>query len=334
MEPARTVFMGSESIALPLLEDLVCRQSGKLPLTGVFTGADKPSGRGLKLKPNPIKLWARKQGIPIRQPGRIDPSDLDWLKNTGCDLLLVMSYGHILKQEVLDLPPLGALNLHTSLLPAYRGPAPIEAAIANGEKETGVTLMAIKLKVDAGPTLDCEKVPINPQDTSAGLREKLGLASVPLMRRCLPAILEGKAVAVWQEQDSNRASYTRLLGKSDGCLDFRKSAKELVNRIRALQPWPGCYFEYERMPIKVGRADVVEGVLGGKPGEVVKAVGKTLSVATGKGVLRFLTLQRPGGRMLPADDFLRGFPICPETLLASGEMLPLSSSKPFLKRKK
>ncbi len=332
MEPAKTVFMGSESIALPLLEDLLYRQSEKVRLTGIFTGTDKPSGRGLKLKPNPIKLWAQKQGITIRQPGRIDSTDLQWLKNTGCDLLLVMSYGHILKQEVLDLPPLGALNLHTSILPAYRGPAPIEAAIANGEKETGVTLMQMASKVDAGPTLDCKKVPINPHDTSAHLREKLGLACVPLIHQCLPAILERKAV--FNKQDSNRASYTRLLGKSDGHLDFRKSADELVDRIRALQPWPGCYFEYERMRIKIGQADLLEGATGGKPGEVVDGGDKTLAVATGKGVLRILTLQRPGGRTLPAEEFLRGFPISAGTMLANGEMLPLSSSKPFLMRKK
>ncbi len=332
MEVARAVFMGSESIALPMLEDLVCGQSGKVLLTGVFTGADKPSGRGLKLKPNPIKIWAQEQGIAIRQPERIDPSDVEWLKNVGCDLLLVMSYGHILKQDVLDLPPLGALNLHTSLLPAYRGPAPIEAAIANGEKESGVTLMEMVPKVDAGSILDCEKVPICSWDTSADLREKLGLACVPLIRRCLPAILKGEAVS--QEQDSARASFTRLLGKSDGCLDFGKSAVELTDRIRALLPWPGCYFEHQGMRIKVGRADVVEGIIGGKPGEVLEAGGKTLAVSTGKSVLRFLALQRPGGKMLPVDDFLRGFPIPAKTVLSGGEMSALSSSKPFPKRKK
>ncbi len=324
--------MGSESIALPFLQDLVAHRGDSVRLTGIFTGADKPSGRGLKLKPNPIKLWAQKQGISIRQPNKMGPSDLQWLKNTGCDLLLVMSYGHILKQEILDLPPLGALNLHTSILPAYRGPAPIEAAIANGEKETGVTLMGIERKVDAGPILDCEKVPIDPQNTSAHLREKLGLACVPLIRRCLPAILEGEAV--WWDQDSERASYTRLLGKNDGRLDFRKSAEELLDRIRALQPWPGCFFEYEKTRIKVGRAEMVEGVAGGQPGEIMETEGNTLAVATAKGVMRFLALQRPGGRMLPAEDFLRGFPISAETQLASAEMLPLSSSKPFPKHKK
>ena len=145
-----------------------------------------------------------------------------------------MAYGHILKKELLNLPKMGAYNIHTSLLPAYRGASPIETAIAEGECETGVSFMRMAPKMDAGPILECEKTPIDPQDTTADLREKLSHATVPLLRRCLPAILNGQAQ--FHAQDPSLASYTRLLSKSDVSLDFREPARRLVNRIRALQP--------------------------------------------------------------------------------------------------
>ncbi len=325
--------MGSDSIALPMLEDLfVNQQRLNIRLAGVFTGMDKPSGRGLKLTANPVKEWTLGKGLPLRQPEKIGSPDLDWLRELGCDLILVMSYGHILKQDLLDFPSLGVFNLHTSILPAYRGPAPIEAAIAAGETETGVSFMGIAPKVDAGPVLDCQPVPINLDDTTAELRGKLSLASVPLLRRCLPALFQGEAN--FREQDSTQATYTRFIRKSDGCLDFRHSAHQLVDRIRALQPWPGCCFDYNGVRIKIGKAAAGEEPFSGQPGEVINSGGTALDVATGEGILRFLFLQRPGGRMLPVAEFIRGFPFSTGTLLAGGEMLPLSSPNPWVKFKK
>ncbi len=313
-----------------MLEELLSHFGKDLQLAGIITGADKPSGRGMNLKANPVKKWALEKGISFRQPEKIGPPELDWLREIGCDLLLVMSYGHILKQELLDLPKLGAYNIHTSVLPAYRGASPIETAIAEGENETGVTFMGMVRKMDAGPMLNCEKASIGPEDTTTDLREKLSLACLPLLRRGLPAVLKGEAK--FHEQNPAGVSYTRLLKKSDGILDFQKTARQLANRIRALQPWPGCFFECNGVRIKVGKASVADSSEVGRPGEALETQSNCLEVATGDGTLQFMAMQRPGGKMLPAGDFLRGFPITPGTLLTGGDMAPLSSPTPFAKK--
>ncbi len=328
--PVKTVFFASDTIALPALEALRNDLRETAELSGVITQPDRPAGRGRKLKPNPVKQWAAARGLPVRQPVRLGPEDSGWLRSRGCELILVMAYGQFLKKKLLEVPRLPPLNLHPSLLPALRGASPIEAAIASGLDETGVTLMRVAAKMDAGPVADAEKIRLARADTAASLREKAAQTCVPLLRRALPAVISGRAV--FTPQDESRATYTRLLKKEDGVMDFEAPARELASRVRALQPWPGCFFDFAGARVKTGMADWRDEKPAGAAGEVLGQREEGLAVAAGEGVLLLPTLQRPGGRMLPAAEFLRGFPIPAGTVLAGRPMPPLVSSRPFPKK--
>jgi methionyl-tRNA formyltransferase len=325
MSKIKTVFMGSDEIALRMLDHLVCFFSKKIELIAVFTQPDRRSGRGLKLKENRIKTWAQEHGIAVYQPQKIDTEILKWMHNSGCSLVLVMAYGHLLNQKFLDIPELGVFNMHTSLLPAYRGASPIESAIAYGEKETGVTLMQISLAMDAGPIIDQEKISIKQTDTAPDLYKRLGESCVPLLSRNLPLILKNKANLT--AQNHNNASYCRRLTKADGALDFSAPARTLYNRIRALQPWPGCFFKHKGVQIKVGESLWSSDSPSSNPGQVIGLNENAIVVATGEGMLLLKKLQRPGGRMLWAKDFVRGFPIETDCILQSAQMTSLVTRK-------
>ncbi len=319
--------MGADAIALPLLRDLTSHFRDAVEICGVFAPPDKRSGRGMKLHSSEVKKWALERNVEVFQPRKIERENLDWLRRSGCELILVMAYGKILKQELLDIPALGTLNLHASLLPAFRGASPIEAAIDSGEETTGVTLMRIIPEIDAGPVFGTESVAISQTDTAPAIRERIAAATVPLMRRCLPDILAGRAN--FKPQDDGRATYTRQLIKEDSALDFSIPARDLSNRIRALQPWPGSSFEFEGVKIKIGKAQYLERASKGSPGEVIGESEGALAVTTGKGILLLLELQRPGGRMMDAPEFLRGFPITRESILLGGPMRQLSAPQSF-----
>ncbi len=322
------VFMGSDAIAVPALEYLVGEGAALVRLVGVVSQPDRPHGRGQRLQPNPVAAWARDRGLALLQPEKPGEPEYAWLREHGVALVLVMAYGHILRQALLDLPRLGVLNLHASVLPAYRGASPVEGAVAMGETETGVTLMRVVPALDAGPMLDVERVRVGPQDTAALVRERLAQACVPLLGRGLPRVVAG--TAVFEDQDASRVTYTRKLTKTDGALDFSASAAELANRIRALDTWPGCFFTLGETVVKVSRAEAESlGGEAGAPGMVLGADAGGLLVGTGSGTLRIGALQRPGGKMLPASDFLRGFPIAAGTMLGGGVMPRLVSPQPF-----
>ena len=235
------------------------------------------------------------------------------------DVALVMAYGHILRDDFIATPRLGTLNFHTSVLPKYRGASPIQTAVACGERETGVTLMRIVRRLDAGPIADVEKVAVGPLDTALDVEARLAAACVPLIARALPSLLRGELPV--REQDEAAATYCRKLTKDDGVLDFSLSAEVLAARINGLFPWPCCSFELAAQPVKVGLADALPAG-GGEvaPGFVIGADAEGLCVGTGQGVLRLRRLQRPGGRMLPALEFLRGFPVPTGTVLPSRQM--------------
>ena len=321
---AKWVFMGSDGIALPALRFLRARP--ELELAAVFTQPDRPAGRGKQARPNAIKQWAEAEGVPVRQPERLDEAALEDLRAAGPRLVLVMAYGHILRRAWLDCPPLGTFNLHASLLPAYRGASPIQASVASGDGRGGVTLMRMVRKMDAGPVVDAEAVAIGRRDTGADVEEKLAAACLPLLERNLPALLSRQVQTT--PQDESRVSYTRKLVKGDGALDFSRPAEEVARRVNGLFPWPSCSFEYNGLPIRAGLADWSGGETGKSPGTVVDA-DDSLAVASGQGVVHFLKLQRPGGKMLAAADFLRGCSIPTGTVLASRTMPPLVSEKPF-----
>jgi len=325
----RLVFMGSDAIALPALNWLTGEGSGLAHIVGVFTQPDRAAGRGQQVVANAIKLWALERNLPVLQPEKFGEPERAQLAALQPDLTLVMAYGHILRQQVIDTPRLGTLNLHTSILPAYRGASPIQTALCCMETETGVTLMRMVLALDAGPVADVERVPILPLDTALELEAKLATACVPLLARCLPRVAAGKQI--FTPQDDARATYCRRLDKKDGVLDFHAPAVNLAARVNGLMPWPGCSVTINSQPVKIGLADMVSlsDYKPAAPGMVMGLHGSGLLVGTGQRKLRLLRLQRPGGRMLPADEFLRGFPVAVGTRLASTPMPPLVSAQPF-----
>ena len=327
MPPLRLVFLGSDPIALPTLEWLAGEGRSLAEVVAVFTQPDRPHGRGQKLLPGPIKEWAQARGLPVFQPERLGPEDVARVRELGVDLALVMAFGQLLKDDFLAVPRLGVFNLHTSLLPKYRGASPGTAAIASGDVETGVTFMRVVRKLDAGAIVDREAAAIGPHDTTGSIEAALGRAAAPLTARCLAALRDGRLMS--REQDESQVSYCRRLSKADGVLDFTRPAAELARRINALLPWPGCTVDLAGTPVKLGLAESVPGAAAGEPGLVLPAERDALPIATGEGLLRLRLLQRPGGRMLPAEDFLRGFTVPAGTVLVSQPMPPLVGPVPF-----
>lgn len=325
--PLRIVFLGSDPIALPLLNALSASPSD-VNFVGVFTQPDRPVGRGQKVAANEIKTWALSRGLPVFQPEKLTEEVRKDLAALTPDLSLVMAYGHILRDDFIATPRLGTVNLHTSILPKYRGASPIQTAIANGETITGVSFMRIVRKLDAGPVADVERVQIGPLDTATIIESRLAAACVPLVQRCLPRLQAG--TLEFFPQDESGATFCRKLTKDDGGIDFAQPAAVLAARINGLFPWPACSVEMKGQPVKLGLADVIaapasviETTPTVAPGEVRGADAEGLLIATADGVLRIRRLQRPGGKMLEAAEFLRGFPVETGMRLESRAMTPL-----------
>jgi methionyl-tRNA formyltransferase len=326
--PLRIVFLGSDPIALPLLNWLAGEGSALGTVVAIFTQPDRAAGRGQNVQPNAIKTWATERRLPVFQPEKITEDVRSQLLALRCDLGLVMAYGHILRDDFIGTPRLGMLNLHTSLLPKYRGASPIQTAIASGERITGVSLMRIIRRLDAGPIGGVEGVTIHPLDTAAEVEARLAQACVLLMRRALPRL--AASPMLFTAQDESAATYCRKLTKDDGVLDFTQPAHVLAARVNGLFPWPACGTVIQGQAVRLGLADVTVPATGAtppppepSPGEVIGADADGLLVATGAGTLRLRKLQRAGGRMLPAAEFLRGFPVTPGVRLTSHPMPPL-----------
>ena len=265
------------------------------------------------------------RGLPVFQPEKLTEAARAALFALGADVALVMAYGHILRDDFIATPRLGTLNLHASILPKYRGASPIQTAIADGERETGVTLMRIVRRLDAGPVADIERVPIAPLDTALEIEAKLSAACVPLLARTLPKLREGSLE--FEAQDEPAATYCRRLEKVDGAIDFGVPANAVAARINGLFPWPACSVEINGQLTKIGLAEVAEGT--GKSGVVIGVDAEGLLVGTATSALRLRRLQRPGGKMLSAADFLRGFPVATGTMIASRPMPVLVAPAPF-----
>lgn len=326
MPRPRTVFLGSDAISLPLLDWLVGPEGSALvELTAIYTQPDRPVGRGQKIQANAIKQWGLARGLPVHQPEKLTPEVRDAYAASAPDLALVMAYGHILRDDFIAVPPLGTLNFHASLLPHYRGASPIQTSVANGEPETGVSLMRIVRQLDAGPVADRESVCIDSLDTALEIEQKLAAACVPLLARALPRLLAGELSFV--EQDHASATFCRKLTKDDAALDFAAPAAVLAARINGLNPWPAAQVDWQGQPLKFALADAVEG--SASPGEVSGVGAEGLLIGTAAGLLRVRRLQKPGGKMLPAADFLRGSPVAVGTVFASRPMAPLVDTKPF-----
>ena len=321
MPPLRLVFLGSDPIARPLLDWLAGPGAAVVEVVGVFTQPDRPAGRGQQVRPNAIKVWAEARALPVLQPERLTPEITAQLAALRPDLGLVMAYGHLLRDDFLAVPRLGMLNLHTSLLPALRGASPIQTAVALGLRETGVSLMRIVRRLDAGPVADRERVPIGALDTALEIDARLAAACVPLVARSLPALARGELAFV--AQDEAVVTHCRKLTKEDGAVDFARPAAELAARINGLFPWPGCSAALGPEVLKFGLADLPDALPPGPPGAPGSVAGSDatgLLVWTGEGLLRLRRLQRPGGRMLPAGEFLRGFSAPPGAMFDSRPM--------------
>ncbi len=318
--------MGSDGIALPMLNWLIGEGAAIADVVAVYTQPDRPVGRGQKVVANAIKQWALAQKLPVHQPEKLGAPEREQLAAYDADVALVMAYGHILRDAFIDTPRLGTLNLHASLLPHFRGASPIQSAVAHGDAETGVALMRIVRALDAGPVADVERVSIAAHDTALDVEHKLAEACVPLVARGLPALAAGTLNFI--EQDHAAATFCRRLTKTDGVLDFNAPAAELAARVNGLFPWPSVRVAIQGQDVKLGLAEFIPSAsVEASPGTVLGLQDGALAVATGEGTLRLLRLQRPGGRMLDATDFLRGFAVDTGQILPSVEMPQLVRSE-------
>ncbi len=250
----RVVFMGSPDFALPTLRAL----AEHYEVVGVVTQPDRPSGRGRELKSPPIKTLAMDLSLALIQPEKLRaPEAMDQLRLWAPDLIVVAAFGQILRPDVLALPPRGCINVHASLLPRWRGAAPIQAAILAGDSETGMTIMQMDKGVDTGAMISQRAIPIKAEDTAGSLFEKLSRLGADLLIETLPRYLSGELKS--QVQDESKATYAPMLKKEEGCLDFTQSAEELARRVRAFNPWPGAYMDFDGARLKVHRAHVETG---------------------------------------------------------------------------
>jgi methionyl-tRNA formyltransferase len=296
--PPRIVFMGSPEFALPSLESL----AGRYPVVGVVTQPDRPAGRGRKLAPPPVKVLAERLGLPVLQPARLKEAHaLEQLQSWRPDLIVVAAFGQILRKEVLELPPYGCINVHASLLPRWRGAAPVQAAILHGDQETGITIMKMDEGLDTGPILSQRSLAINPEDTGGSLSERLARLGAELLADTLPGYLDGSLAPV--PQDERFVTFAPRLDKTAGALDFQQPAADLARLVRAYHPWPGAYTYLQEQRLKILKAHAANGS-GGKPGETAISGGKPAFVTT-DGLLVLDEVQLAGKLPVPGEVFLR-----------------------------
>ena len=305
----RIVFMGTPDFAVASLKALC---EGGYDVVGVFTQPDRPKGRGNKVVMTPVKEYAVSRGIPVFQPQHIRRDGLEDLQHLAPDLCVTAAFGQILSQAVLDVPPLGTINVHASLLPRHRGSAPINWAILQGDKEAGVTTMMTARGIDNGDMLLRATTPIAPGETAGELTERLSVMGASLLLDTLKALEAGTLTRI--PQDESAMTYDPMLNKDMGVLDWTRPAAEIVNRIHGLNPWPGCTTPYEGQRLKLLRAEAADG--SGQPGEILTADPKAgLVIAAGEGAVRVTQMQAPGGKPMNPKDYLRGHPMAVGTVL-------------------
>jgi methionyl-tRNA formyltransferase len=303
------VFMGTPAFAATILEGLI---SAGHRLLAVYTQPPRPAGRGHRLQPSPVQLLAERHGIVVRCPaGLRDRETQAGFAALGAEAAVVAAYGLILPQVMLTAPRLGCLNVHASLLPRWRGAAPIQRALLAGDQETGITIMQMEKGLDSGPILMQQPLSISLAATTAGLTEDLAQLGGRLIVAALDRLAGGTLVPA-RPQPQEGVTYAPKISREEGVLDWRRPAAELERRVRALDPWPGAYFEHDGASIRVLAAATVADTPGDPPGTVLD---DRLAIACGSGVLRLLRLQRPGRAKLDASEFLRGYPIPPGKIL-------------------
>jgi methionyl-tRNA formyltransferase len=300
----KILFAGTPEFAVPSLEMLLASEHS---MVGVYTQPDRPAGRGRKDRQSPVKVLAQSHGIPVCQPASLkSPDEQEKMGALGADLIVVVAYGLILPKTVLDLPRLGCVNVHGSLLPRWRGAAPIQRALYAGDAETGVTIMFLEPKMDTGPMLLKVATPIQALETTADLYGRLAVLGAQALCECLPGIETGTIVA--EKQDESQATMANKLEKTEATIDWTLPASVLERRVRAFNPWPVAETVYRGEILRIWLAQALDEKVSATPGEVLSD-RKTLDVVTGCGVLRLLELQLPGGKRLPSFDFLNAHPM-------------------------
>ena len=311
----KIVYMGTPDFAVAPLEAIL--KAGH-EVSAVVTQPDKQKGRGKELQMTPVKECALQHGIPVVQPVKIKEKEaVEQLSSYPADIFVVAAFGQILSEEILNMPRFGCINIHASLLPAYRGAAPIQWVILNGEKETGVTIQQMEKGLETGDMLLKTVVPIDAKETGESLHDKLMEAGAWLVVDALSKIEKGEVIP--QKQDDERSSYASKLTKSMGRINWEKDAKELERLVRGLNSWPSAYTFYRGKTLKIWEADVIEEPEDGKyknqPGCVAGVEKDYFDVATGKGILRIRSLQLEGKRRMTVREFLAGYEIAPGMML-------------------
>lgn len=302
----RILFMGTPDFAVPSLEALAAAGH---QLVGAFSQPDKPKNRGMKLQPTPVKVCAQGLGVPVFQLAKLrDGTALETIRQLDPELIVVAAYGRILPQEILDYPKFGCINVHSSLLPKYRGAAPIHWAILNGDQETGVTIMHMALALDAGDIIAQRATPIDPNETVEELHDRLAQLGAQLLVDTVAEIAAGTAGRIPQAED--QVTLAPMLSRALSPMDFTRPARALHDQVRGLIPWPAAVTELGGVRCKILATTVLDETTGKAPGSVIAADKKGLKLACGGGtVLRIDRLQADGGKRLAAADYLRGHPI-------------------------
>ena len=298
----KIVFMGTPDFSVNALENIV--KAGH-DVVGVITQPDKPKGRGGKMQYTPVKEKALELGLDVYQPQRVKETEfIEKLKEMNPDAIVVIAFGQILPKAILDMPKYGCINVHASLLPKYRGAAPIQWSVIDGEKETGVTTMYMNEGLDTGDIIDKVVVPIDKKETGGSLFDKLAIEGGKLILKTLIELENGTAVRT--PQDDSKSNYAGMINKQLGKIDFNKSANEIERLIRGLSPWPSAYTKMDGKTLKIWDADVDDSENDSAPGTITEVGKDFIRVATGKGSLKILELQLEGKKRMKTRDFLNG----------------------------
>lgn len=309
--PLRVVFFGTPAFAVPALEALL---RSRHQVVGVVSQPDRPRGRGQKLEPTPVKAVALAAGLPVLQPERLKtPEFIDAFRAMAPDLAVVAAYGKIIAESVIAIPRLGMINVHASLLPKYRGAAPIQRAVLNGDTETGITIMRIVKELDAGAMFAKVTIPIGLDATSAGVERELAAQGGDLLVDVVDRMAEGSATE--QPQDDARATYAPKITREEGLVDWGRPAAAIHNQVRGLTPWPHAWTHLDGARLILTKTAVEPSADTGSIGEVLEAAGDAVRVRAGDGVVRILGLQAEGKRAMTAREFLAGRAITPGTIL-------------------
>ncbi len=304
------MFMGTPEFALPSLEKLI--EKG-YEIVAVVTQPDRPKGRGKQLVPPPVKDAAIRGNIPVLQPQRVkDPSFMETLKQFSPDLIVVAAFGQILPREVLNFPPLGCINVHPSLLPRYRGAAPLNWTLINGETRTGVTIMYMDEGLDTGDILLQEETPVEPEETFGQLHDRLAALGADLLIQTIQLLEAHRAPR--RPQEDSLSSYAPMLKKEDGLICWDEEVSAIVNRIRGLSPAPCAYTFLDGKTLKIFAAAGIEGPVSGKPGQVGDATKQGLQVTAKNGYVLLKDIQMENRKRMSASDFLRGYKLFPDTI--------------------